>query len=116
MAIMWVLLGLYVPMLVGWDLLHSSFHEDVAVHNPLVEKSSCHRSIFHGEKDAHKTHISSFKLCASCHVLTSPGAPPVQQEVTLVSPATEKRAAIPVSCVHCETNDAGPTRAPPFLV
>ena len=66
----WLLVALYATIYVGWDMVHVQVHQEEAIsHSAQVEKDSCHRSIFHGEQDAHKSHVAAFKNCASCHVV-----------------------------------------------
>ena len=68
----WLLVGLYATIYVGWDMVHAHVHQETVSHSAQIEKDSCHRSIFHGEQDAHSSHITSLKTCASCHVISQP--------------------------------------------
>jgi hypothetical protein len=57
------------------EALHKLFHnqEAVVVHTIDQEKNSCHRSIYHQEKEdgcQHKSHISKVDACSLCHALS----------------------------------------------
>lgn len=74
-SISWLFVGLYSTIYIGWDMVHAHVHQEVVVsHSVQVEKDPCHRSVFHGEQDAHKNHFTAFKYCASCHVVSKPPA------------------------------------------
>ncbi len=57
------------------ETLHKLFHnqEVIVVHTVDQEKDSCHRAIFHQQKEdgcKHKSHISKIEKCNLCHALS----------------------------------------------
>jgi hypothetical protein len=57
------------------EALHKLFHnqELTVVHTVDQEKDSCHRTIYHQEKEQgckHKSHISKVDKCNLCHALS----------------------------------------------
>jgi len=57
------------------EALHKLFHnqEVTVVHTIDQEKDSCHRTIYHQEKEdgcKHKSHISKVDKCNLCHALS----------------------------------------------
>jgi len=107
----------YTTIYVGWDMVHASAHQDEQVsHNAQVEKDSCHRSIFHGEQDAHKNHISVNAHCASCHVIVPL---PIPAEGTLIAQTdlTIQNDPVPVPVAKEQLfGNLFSSRAPPRFV
>jgi hypothetical protein len=56
------------------EALHKLFHnQETVVHTVDQEKDSCHRTIYHQEKEdgcKHKSHISKVDKCTLCHALS----------------------------------------------
>ncbi len=57
------------------EALHKLFHpqEVTVVHTVDQEKDSCHRTIYHQEKEdgcKHKSHVSKVEKCNLCHALS----------------------------------------------
>ncbi|MBL7870650.1 MAG: hypothetical protein JNM78_03490 [Cyclobacteriaceae bacterium] len=56
------------------EAFHKFFHnQETLVHTVDQEKDSCHRTIYHQEKEdgcKHKTHISKVEQCTLCHALS----------------------------------------------
>jgi hypothetical protein len=56
------------------EALHKLFHnQETVVHTVAQEKDSCHRTIYHHEKEAgckHKSHLSQVDTCSLCHALS----------------------------------------------
>lgn len=58
-----------------FEAFHKIFHpqEAIVVHTIDQEKNSCHRSIYHQEKEtncAHKAHLAKLDKCKLCHALS----------------------------------------------
>jgi len=56
------------------EALHKLFHnQETVVHTVDQEKDSCHRTIYHQEKEdgcEHKSHLSKVDKCNLCHALS----------------------------------------------
>jgi hypothetical protein len=56
------------------EALHKLFHnQETVVHTVDQEKDSCHRTIYHQEKEdgcEHKSHVCKVEKCNLCHALS----------------------------------------------
>ena len=115
-SISWLLIALYSTVFAGWDMVHAEVHQDVVSHSVQTEMDPCHRSIFHGEQDAHKNHLTAFKYCASCHVVSQP---PVSTEVVIsvhFHPAVTESATYISFFAEQPDRSLFSSRAPPRFV
>ena len=116
-SISWLIVGIYATIYVGWDVMHAHVHQEAAVsHSSRTEKDPCHRSIFHGESDAHKSHLTVFKYCASCHVVSQPSA--FNEAIIFVHdyPAVLQNPADHYNFIAQQVVSLFSPRAPPFIV
>lgn len=112
-----LLVGLYTTIYVGWDMVHARVHqEEAASHSAQIEKDSCHRSVFHGEQDVHKNHISTNTYCASCHVVVPIPVPVEAVAIVHTDFSIQKNYACPVERTGQVFNRYFSSRAPPALV
>lgn len=116
-AVYGLLIGLYATIYVGWDMVHAHVHQDAqTAHSAQIEKDPCHRSIFHGETDAHKNHVSENKTCASCHVVSQL---PFVTNAVVLSPEYHEKVYILSrysSFIEESSSSLLPSRAPPAIV
>lgn len=74
-AAIFLLAASYLVGIAPVEAFHKIFHpqEGIVVHTSDQEKNSCHRSIYHHEKEtncAHKSHLAKLDKCKLCHALT----------------------------------------------
>lgn len=71
-----LLLTLYVVGNTDIEFIHAAVHSPEAAVSHLSEQEndSCHRAIYHGDRDHgcdHKTHVSKVEKCNLCHLVVT---------------------------------------------
>ena len=74
-ASVFLLLLFYTSGNIQFELLHQIIHpqDNAITHIPENEKDPCHRSIYHGDKNAgckHEVHLTKLSKCSFCHILS----------------------------------------------
>lgn len=99
------------------EALHKLFHnQETVVHTVDQEKDSCHRTIFHQEKEdgcKHKSHISKVEKCTLCHALSHIDQIAISDS-TCEFISTDEEVAGKIVSHHFSLTDSNlPARAPP---
>lgn len=100
------------------EALHELFHpQETVVHTVDQEKDSCHRTIYHQEKEdgcEHKSHISKVDKCTLCHALSHIDQIAISDSTfEFISTDVEVAGKI-ISHHHSSADTNLPARAPPI--